>query len=500
MREKFWSGNRIRSILLLALFNLVFLGTEYVFVDVAAVQADAERAVLFQNYVLGSSVAGFLLFSLADRLIPERFHRAERIVFFLICMGSFLMILRNQNYQAMLTAGCILFVMLGLLGSRVYYVTATALGNTYGFGRTAGMGYALGIMLQFVNNMLIRHNDIQAAVLLAAIMISVFLTIKIQFMRDGNICTDGGRPVNGNLEDNDTGEVRIRQRSAGCRNAGMHMKHPVPAAFFLIISVALMTCIFSTLDNEVTLVHAAGGVNIGSWPRLLLMLSGLCAGFLFDWKNDQTREVIMYCVMLLSTICILLIQSGGPFLIGLIIFYLTAGFFAVYFAVSFLELSFYMKEQRLFAGLGRAVNNFSAVCTGALSLSLVKSGNSLLIYSVTIVLFVFVGISLYLYAVNSNIIYAGDAAENPEKEGASDNSDKMRHFAEAFGLTERETEVMEALLTSDEGIQGLAEKIYISRAMLYRHIASLNEKTGTQNRIGLIQFYYTWNEKCNILQ
>ena len=208
----------------------------------------------------------------------------------------------------------------------------------------------------------------------------------------------------------------------------------------------------------------------------------------------------MYCVMLLSTICILLVQSGGPFLIGLIIFYLTAGFFAVYFAVSFLELSFYMKEQRLFAGLGRAVNNFSAVCTSAVSLSLVKSGNSLLIYSVTIVLFVLVGISLYLYAVNSNIIYAGDAAENPEKEGASDNSDKMRHFAEAFGLTERETEVMEALLTSDEGIQGLAEKIYISRAMLYRHIASLNEKTGTQNRIGLIQFYYTWNEKCNILQ
>lgn len=317
---------------------------------------------------------------------------------------------------------------------------------------------------------------------------------------DGNICTDGGRPVNGNLEDNDTGEVRIRQMSAGCRNAGMHMKHPVPAAFFLIISVVLMTCIFSTLDNEVTLVHAAGGVNIGSWPRLLLMLSGLCAGFLFDWKNDQTREVIMYCVMLLSTICILLIQSGGPFLIGLIIFYLTAGFFAVYFAVSFLELSFYMKEQRLFAGLGRAVNNFSAVCTGAVSLSLVKSGNSLLIYSVTIVLFVFVGISLYLYAVNSNIIYAGDATENLEKEGSGDNPDKMRHFAEAFGLTERETEVMEALLTSDEGIQELAEKIYISRAMLYRHIASLNEKTGTQNRIGLIQFYYTWNEKCNILQ
>lgn len=52
------------------------------------------------------------------------------------------------------------------------------------------------------------------------------------------------RPVNGNLEDNDTGDVHIGQRSAGCRNAGVHMKHPVPAALFLIISVALMTLHF----------------------------------------------------------------------------------------------------------------------------------------------------------------------------------------------------------------------------------------------------------------
>ena len=200
--------------------------------------------------------------------------------------------------------------------------------------------------------------------------------------------------------------------------------------------------------------------------------------------------MIMYCVMLLSTICILLIQSGGPFLVGLIVFYLSAGFFAVYFVVSFLELSFYMKEQRLFAGLGRAVNNFSAVCVSAVSLSLVKSGSSLLIYIVTIVLFILVGISLYLYSAN-----AVKETEEPDQEKSRDDSDKLQHFAEAFGLTERETEVMEALLTSDEGIQELAEKIYISRAMLYRHIASLNEKTGTQNRIGLIQFYYTWSLK-----
>ena len=32
----------------------------------------------------------------------------------------------------------------------------------------------------------------------------------------------------------------------------------------------------------------------------------------------------------------------------------------------------------------------------------------------------------------------------------------------------------------------------ISRPVLYRHISSLNEKTGTKSRIGLLQFYYEW--------
>lgn len=48
------------------------------------------------------------------------------------------------------------------------------------------------------------------------------------------------------------------------------------------------------------------------------------------------------------------------------------------------------------------------------------------------------------------------------------------------------------LLTSDKSVQDIAGELYISRAALYRHIANLNEKTGTKSRVGLIQFYYEW--------
>ena len=63
-------------------------------------------------------------------------------------------------------------------------------------------------------------------------------------------------------------------------------------------------------------------------------------------------------------------------------------------------------------------------------------------------------------------------------------------FAEKYSLTKRETEVLEALLNSDDSAKDLAKQLFISRAALYRNISSLNEKTGTKSRIGLIQFYY----------
>ena len=97
-----------------------------------------------------------------------------------------------------------------------------------------------------------------------------------------------------------------------------------------------MTCIFSTLDNAVTLYHVSGVVNIGQWPRVLLALSGLAAGFLFDIADRKYMSIIMYCVMILSTVSLVILQFAGPFTIGLIVFYLSAGFFAVFFTASFM--------------------------------------------------------------------------------------------------------------------------------------------------------------------
>ena len=68
-------------------------------------------------------------------------------------------------------------------------------------------------------------------------------------------------------------------------------------------------------------------------------------------------------------------------------------------------------------------------------------------------------------------------------------------FADAHHLTGREREVLQKLLVSDGSVQDIADELYISRASLYRHISSMNEKTGTKTRVGLIQYYYGWHEE-----
>lgn len=86
-----------------------------------------------------------------------------------------------------------------------------------------------------------------------------------------------------------SGETEQRQESSGKeRTVGL-------------LLVLLLTCVFSTLDNAVTLVHSSGETDIGQWPRALPALSGLAAGFVFDWKSRQYMGPIMYCVMMPST-------------------------------------------------------------------------------------------------------------------------------------------------------------------------------------------------------
>lgn len=198
------------------LLYIIFLGAEYLFDDMMAYTADSEGVVIAQSYILGASVIGFLLFPLANRLVKE----GAKYLLVLICSVAgvvcIFLIQQHASYEIILISG----------------------------------------LFQFINNNCVKNDMVQSIVLSAFIMI--FLVFA---MRLGNTVA---------LKKKEDIEVPEKKYV---------LKNPVVAGGALIACVVLMTCVFSTLDNVVTLVHATGSVDIGEWPRLLLALSGLAAGF-----------------------------------------------------------------------------------------------------------------------------------------------------------------------------------------------------------------------------
>lgn len=475
-KEAPWK-NHIRSVILLALFYFLFLGSEYLFDNSIIYHTDSHGVVIAQSYILGISTLGFLFYPVFKYLTVKKAAGLKYLgIFFCFLVGTvcYFLINRHPGYALTLTAGCVLFFMLGILGSSIHYLCSLLLIQDSLLPAVVGFGYAFGILLQFINNNFVSNAAISALILSLSLVLLLFLLTRIRLKH--TVRTDA--PL----------KTRILTL------------HPLRTGLLLAGIIALMTCIFSTLDSEMTLLHASGELNLGSLPRLLLALSGICAGILFSKIRERYQNLFMFCVMLFSTICVVLLQAGGSILISCIIFYLSAGIFAVYFTVSFMSLSYHTRVPELWAGLGRAINNLCAVCISQLTMMLISSGNPAIIYTVTLVIFVVTGIALFIYTAQAdtyiapaNVADSHTPSINPITSSTSDRELHFRQFSDHFALTDREIEILQVLLTSDENMQELAGRLYISRTMLYRHVASLNEKTSTKSRISLIQFYYSWD-------
>lgn len=461
MEKKVSNLMRIRIILVLAFFNFVFLGTEYLFDTMARYVTTPKKVVFAQSYALGASVIGFFLFPLLNQFIKQKLKYIFGFAGVVVSGCCFYTLLQHQTYKSVILSGCLFFILAGIAGGAAHYVTAKKLEGDGHLAKTVSAGYAAGLLLQFLNHNLVSYIWVEFVILFVAFVLCAILTIDLEQM---------------NYQDERPDKEQKQQ------------KNPIHTATLLVICIALISCIFTTLDNVVTLGFAKGSMDIGHWPRLFLGISGLLAGFLFDLRERSYMNIIMYCITLLSTICLLIIESNGSFLIGLIVFYVASGFFVIFFSTAFMDLSPRLKTPELWAGMGRALNNLVAIATGPVFAVMLESKDSIWGRVIILVLFVLISVCVF---VMSNLVKKTDTDKN-ESYVVEDMCEKIARFSEVFSLTKRETDVLEVLLTSDDNMQNIANQLFISRAVLYRHIASLNEKTNTNSRIGLIQFYYTW--------
>ena len=541
MKQELTKSSSLRAISMLAVFTFLFLSTEYFYVNQIAQNASSARTVNVQNYALGISAVGFCLYPLLFRFFRDRLHSA---VFFTLTMLAIVcfVILGSPVPPGLLTAvGMLLFLVLGILGSAVHYHFLCKISDKKYFARMVGISYGFAILLQFLNNSLISSALAEQLLLCAALLFIVFFLFRFQH-REASRSSQMSDTANSSPQVSDvTNPCPHMSDASACAASGStdsQHKLPAPSAsgalpqlVLLIFLVIFMTCIFSTLDNTVTLGHADGTMDIGQWPRILLACSGLAAGFLFDLHNRRFMNLIMYCIMMLSTLSVAILQLGGSFLIGLIVFYLSSGFFVVFFTTSFLALSEDTRCPRLWAGMGRAVNNAGAALVSNLSLSLIASNSSITLIITALVLFATVSILIAAYSMlnapgvqtetggtmthkmqaaceanashntkaalgnDSSASTASDISSDPDYPQNTPIADPFSTFSTAFSLTDREQSVFDQLVNTEKSIQEIADSLFISRRTCQRYITSIYEKVGAKSRMGLYQSYIEWQRK-----
>lgn len=541
MKQELTKPSSLRAISMLAVFTFLFLSTEYFYVNQIAQNASSARTVNVQNYALGISAVGFCLYPLLFRFFRDRLRSA---VFFTLTMLAIVcfVILGSPVPPGLLTAvGMLLFLVLGILGSAVHYHFLCEISDKKYFARMVGISYGFAILLQFLNNSLISSALAEQLLLCAALLFIVFFLFRFQH-RKASRSSQMPDTANSSPQVSDvTNPCPHMSDASACVSSGStdsQHKLPAPSAsgalpqlVLLIFLVIFMTCIFSTLDNTVTLGHADGTMDIGQWPRILLACSGLAAGFLFDLHNRRFMNLIMYCIMMLSTLSVAILQLGGSFLIGLIVFYMSSGFFVVFFTTSFLALSEDTRCPRLWAGMGRAVNNAGAALVSNLSLSLIASNSSITLIITALVLFATVSILIAAYSMlnapgvqtetggtmthkmqatcEANAIHntkaalgndssastVSDISSDPDYPQNTPNADPFSTFSTAFSLTDREQSVFDQLVNTEKSIQEIADSLFISRRTCQRYITSIYEKVGAKSRMGLYQSYIEWQRK-----
>lgn len=409
MNKDFFSKERFKYIIILALFNYIFLGTEYLFDNIVG-DIKPQSVVTAQSYILGASVLGFLFFAIIKKYINKKLKYGLLSAFVVVETLLFALMEYSESYGFVVITGCVMFALFGVMGSAVYYIASVYLKINRNVASTIGLAYGLGIMFQFGDNNIVASKI--ARLIIFAIVLVVWIAIILNLYLEENAESQNEKSRKVKYEK--TESKNIECKNTALKNA--EYKNSRITAIVLIITIMLMACIFSTLDNIVTYYHSKGIMDIGQYPRLLLAISGVVAGVLFDLKERKLMCLIMYSVTLLSTICMLVITMGEPFIIGLVVFYLSAGFFSVFFTIAFVNLSFEMKTPELWAGMGRAANNLCAVLMGTVFFSLFNSTNMLSNSIVIIILFVFVSIFMAIYyGKNSKKSYVAESLESDDK-------------------------------------------------------------------------------------
>lgn len=517
----------------LALFFFVFLEAT-LFFQTRMDHLSGPGDTWSQLPIQGASTLGLLAFPLVNRFVPE----GHRIPFLAVTMtlgiASLVGVAGGPTPYSIVAAGTVSFLLIGLAGGAVYWATCVQSRNITRFASFIGASHALAMVAQIPLYGMTPNKIAEAIVLSIGIVALTALIAKTWPARSALTEMKGYRSTRADRHIEEQPPI------------GWRLNHMTPTAsmVLLLVLIALFALLFNTLYNLTPR-------DFSTWtsqyteimPRLVMAAGGLAAGALFDMKRGRYLGITMFWISLLAAAAVLGMQAGLPNTLGEVAYFFGSGAFMTFYTATFIWIAPHLRVPDFWSGMGRTLNNLTAIAVGAPTLLVIQSNNPTAVTATLLPLLV--AINALLFAIGmmelrqgrnqeeggeqaeggspapnapegtkdepaagepDSTLASGPASQNPKlatgldaeeppEAGQNPGSEpppaaRLQDFAEHYGLTPRESEVLAAVVADDRPLKQVAADLGISLRVVQRHLTSLYQKTNTQSRVGLTMLYW----------
>ena len=271
-----------------ALFFFTFLACEYLFDVRMAEFVSPNEVVIYESLVIGASVIGFFVRPILYYRRPHAIEATSDVTGVLLVAALLLLIMAVQ-VEVVIAGGLVACCALGYCGSTAHANFARRFARTPCLARAAALSYAMGVLVQVLNHMVMPAGIPQQAVLVVCAIAQV-------------ASLHGARRAKLRDESDPSFEPSAAGLSVDALEYGAkwHDDPEAKAAFRravvrLTVATAYLSSVFAALNAGFTTLHAVGAVDLGDWPRLLLVVSSLVAGALFDLHGRSYMNIGMTC-------------------------------------------------------------------------------------------------------------------------------------------------------------------------------------------------------------
>lgn len=267
----------------------------------------------------------------------------------------------------------------------------------------------------------------------------------------------------------------------------------------LVVAAVAMTLDYGLLDSVLVWKYASGKIVTAGLSKIVNALSLPLVGVLFDLKKGNLRSLITVCAMFLIVVATPAAAEDEWVGVATVMAGVYGAFYVMYLSATFMRIAPDTSRPEVIASVGRVVSCFMGAVGALFARPFFESCGVVATVGVSCLLSIICLLVLLrdiAWGVTKGLGEDGVAfgGDLPRPSGPS-REEALDTYIEKLGLTAREAEVCGLLLSTDLGVQEIADEIFISRRVAQRHIAAIYGKAGVTTRLGLYRDFDAWFDK-----